>query len=231
MQRPNRGPLAPAAASAETATAEPGPRRGRGRLRVQDVRELEAQLIAAAHDAFTTHGYGATSMAALARAACVSKTTLYAKFPTKAALFRAIIDQQLERAYSAVEETAGEASKTLAGSLRHLAEQTVQAALQPENLKINRLIDWEAPRFPELTEVAKARARLGIEHIAQYIRDFAAKDQIPCRAPEDAAAIFNFMVRGLYYELQIGARSPEPDEIRRMVGKIVAAFLASRSTW
>jgi TetR/AcrR family transcriptional repressor of mexJK operon len=208
-----------------------GVRRGRGRLRVQDARELEAQLIAAAHEAFTTQGYGATSMAALARTAQISKTTLYAKFPTKVALFRAIIDQQLDRAYGAVQDTAGDAANTLAGSLRHLAEETLHQALQPENLKLNRLIDWEAPRFPELAEVARARARLGIEHIARYLRDFAARDQIPCKDPEAAAAIFNFMVRGLYYDIQIGARSPDAEELHAMVGRIVTSFLASRSAW
>ena len=207
------------------------PRRGRGRLSVQDVRELEAQLIAAAQEAFTTDGYGATSMASLARTAGVSKTTLYAKFPTKAALFRAIIDQQLDRAYGAVEETAGDAPKALASSLQHLAEQTVQAASAPENSKINRLIDWEAPRFPELAEIARARARHGIAHIAGLIRDFATKDGIPCRDPEGAAAIFNFMVRGLYYEIQMGVRSPGAEELRTMIEKIVSTFMASRSDW
>ncbi|CAN7287689.1 TetR family transcriptional regulator [Phenylobacterium sp. LjRoot225] len=242
MQRVSKGPLAPAAFPDTSTSADPvgagdaaparsNPRRGRGRLRVQDARELEAQLIAAAQDAFTIHGYGATSMAALARSAGVSKTTLYAKFPTKAALFRAIIDQQLDRAYGAVQETAGDAPKTLPGRLRHLAEQTLQAASLPENLKINRLIDWEAPRFPELAEIARVRGRLGIEHIASYIREFAAKDQVPCRDPEGAAAIFNFMIRGLYYDIQIGVRSPSPEELRAMIAKIVAAFLASRSTW
>lgn len=178
-----------------------------------------------------THGYGATSMAALARTAHVSKTTLYAKFPTKAALFKAIIDQQLGKAYSAVQDTAGKAPKTLAGSLRNLAEQTLRAALEPENISLNRLIDWEAARFPELAEMAQARVRIGIEHIAHYIHAFAAKDQIPCRDPEGAAAIFNFMVRGLYHDIRIGARAPSPGELRTIVERLVTVFLASRSTW
>lgn len=192
---------------------------------------MEAELIAAARDAFATEGYGATSMAALARTARISKTTLYAKFPTKAALFRAVIDAQLAEAYGAVEAAAGEAPQTLASSLRHLAEQTLQRAMAPENLSINRLIDWEAPRFPELAEVSHARSRLGIERIASYIREFAAKDQIPCRDPDGAAAIFNFLVRGLYHDLGTGARTASPAELRTLIEKIVAVFLASRQSW
>jgi AcrR family transcriptional regulator len=207
------------------------PRRGRGRLRFQDARDLEAQLIAVARDVFMAQGYGATSMAALARSARISKTTLYAKFPTKAALFRAIIDQQLDQAYGAVQDAAGHEPQTLASSLRHLAEQTLQAALTPENLSLNRLIDWEAPRFPELAEVARARARLAIEHIANYVREFAVKDRISCRAPEGAAELFNFMVRGLYHDIRIGAHPSTPEELRMIVEKIVNVFLTSRSTW
>lgn len=223
MQKTTAKPIEP--------TPSAGQRRGRGRLRVQDVRELEAQLVAAAREAFVAQGYGATSMAALARTACISKTTLYAKFPTKAALFRAVIDQQLEEAYGAVEAAADTAPKTLAGSLRHLAELTVQAAMTPGNLSLNRLIDWEAPRFPELAEVAHARARRGIEHIANHIREYAAQDQIPCRDPEGAAEIFNFMVRGLYHDLRTGAHVASAGEIPPMIDKIVTVFLASRSTW
>lgn len=171
-------------------------------------------------------------MAALARTAGVSKTTLYAKFPTKAALFRAIIDQQLAEAYGAVDAAVGEASESsLASSLCHLAEQTVLHASQPVNLSLNRLIDWEAPRFPELAEVAQARARMSIEHIAGYIREFAARDGIPCRDPEGAAELFNFTVRGLYYEIRTGVRPGTPEQVRAQIEKIVAAFLAGRSLW
>lgn len=178
------------------------------------------------------HGYGATSMAEVARSAGVSKTTLYAKFPTKAALFRAIVDQQQDEAYGAVDEAVGEASeRSLASSLRHLAEQTVLHASQPENLALNRLIDWEAPRLPELAEVTHARLKRSIGRIAGYIGEFAARDGIPCRDPEAAAELFNFTVRGLYHEIRMGVRSAAPDEVRARVAKIVEAFLASRSLW
>lgn len=222
----------PAVQAVPTDPASAPPRRGRGRLRLEDARELDAQLIAAAQEAFMADGYGATSMAALARTAGVSKTTLYAKFPTKAALFRAIIDQQSDEAYGAVDAALGETPESsLASSLRHLAEQTVLHASQPENQSLNRLIDWESPRFPELAEVAQARLKRSVGHVAAYIRDFAVRDGVPCRDPEGAAELFNFTVRGLYHEIRMGVRSAAPDEIRAHVEKIVTAFLASRPLW
>lgn len=219
------------AASEAVSEAARDSRRGRGRLRVEDARELDAQLISAAREAFSTHGYGATSMAALARTACVSKTTLYAKYPTKAALFRAVIERQLDDAYTAVRTTAEAMPRTLAASLTNLAEQTVRAASEPENLALNRLIEWEAPRFPELAEVLRTRGRIAIEHIASYIDHFAEVDGVPCRDPRSAAAIFNLTVRGLYHDIQVGLRSPDPQELHGMIEKIVTAFLAGRRDW
>lgn len=214
------------------AFAEPAadlPRRGRGRLRAVEVQALEADVIAAAREAFTTLGYGAASMAALARTAGVSKTTLYAKYPTKAALFRAVIDQQLEGGYGAVAQ--GEPPATLAEGLERLAETTLLAALAPENVKLNRLVDWEAQRFPEVAEAAKARARISLGHIAGYIGDFAERDGLPCRDPEMAARMFSFMVRGLYHDATLGLSPTAPKLVRAMVKRIVADFLASRSSW
>ena len=227
MQKLAANPHPPAAAADSDADA----RRGRGRLTADEARKLEADLLGAAEEAFTREGYGATSMAALARTARVSKTTLYAKFPSKAALFRAIVERQLELAYGAAQQTAGAAPKTLAGSLSHLAEQTLKAALEPQSLRLNRLIEWESPRFPELAEMARDRRRRAIALVASYIRAFAVEDGVPCRDPEAAAELFTFMVRGFYHDIQVGARSGDPDEIRAMVEKIVDAFLANRSRW
>lgn len=206
-------------------------RRGRGRLRDEDAQVLEAQLTAAAREAFTTHGYGATSMSALARAAGVSRTTLYARFPTKFAIFKALVDEQMVDAYGWLHEADTEAPTSLAGALRRLAEHTLTAAMRHQDLALNRLIEWEAPRFPELQELAQVKARVAIEHIAAYIREFAVRDETPCRRPEAAAEAFNFMVRGLYHDIGVGRLKLTPDLLRERVDTIVAIFLASRPIW
>src|SRR5580692_9580873 len=72
-------------------------RRPRGRPNAEQLLELQARLIRVARRAFIAHGYGATSMNQVARAARLSKTTLYTRFPSKAHLFRAIVDEQIRR--------------------------------------------------------------------------------------------------------------------------------------
>src|SRR5687768_5585838 len=56
------------------------------------VQESRRRIIAAAHELFTTRGYGATSVAAVAKAAGVSTPTVYAAYGTKARLLKEAID-------------------------------------------------------------------------------------------------------------------------------------------
>lgn len=229
--RPVAGQAQAGAARTAKAAVRSGNPRGRGRPRTEDVEHLEAQLLAAAQEMFGKHGYGATSMAALARAAKVSKTTLYGKFSTKAVLFRAIVEQQGENAYRVLRKIDGSRHKTLASSLQHMAEQTFIAATSREVLQITRLIEWESPRFPELGEASRARARLGIELFASHIRAFAAKEDRPCRDPDGAAEILNFLLRGLYQSIRMEDQLPAMSVVRRKIRKVIQFFMASRANW
>jgi AcrR family transcriptional regulator len=56
-----------------------------------DVDERRAQLLERAAELFTTHSYDELSMAAIARAAGISKALLYHYFPSKEELFRATL--------------------------------------------------------------------------------------------------------------------------------------------
>src|SRR6266702_576577 len=56
--------------------------RPRGRPRLEDVSAIDEKLVTIALREFQHEGYGATSMNAIARAAHVSKTTLYSRFPS-----------------------------------------------------------------------------------------------------------------------------------------------------
>jgi AcrR family transcriptional regulator len=206
------------------------PRRPRGRPRAEDLEELEARLIRVARQCFIANGYGATSMAEVARAARVSKSTLYARFSSKADLFRAILDEQILHTGGGV-RLRGPKPKTLEDMLRIYAEHTLQESLSPEILQLNRLIYSEAERFPELGEAALARGDVGVRQVAEYIRDYAVADEVPCRDPEAAAEIFLVMLRGWYGGALLRRRPAGAAEIRTWSRRMVAAFLSSRPGW
>jgi TetR/AcrR family transcriptional regulator, mexJK operon transcriptional repressor len=107
------------------------------------------QVLEAAAELFLAHGYGPVSMDAVARAAGVSKATLYAHFSSKDELFGQLMR---ERAKSKMIDEAllvpspdglREALETLGrGMLRYL--------LSEQTLAIYRIAIAESQRFPEL---------------------------------------------------------------------------------
>jgi TetR/AcrR family transcriptional regulator, mexJK operon transcriptional repressor len=207
-------------------------RRPRGRPTAQQLIELEARLIRVARHAFIAHGYGATSMNQVARAARLSKTTLYTRFPTKADLFRAIVDEQIRRVGGVgIRRIYRPSSDTLATQLRDYIEHMTRISLRGEILQINRLILSEATRFPELGEAASRRAWVGVRQVAALIEEHALKDRIPCRDPIEAAEVFLMMNRGWYYGRMLTDRPVSRAEMSAAIEKILRHFLAGRASW
>lgn len=204
--------------------------RPRGRPRSEDLEELEARLVRAARQCFIAKGYGATSMTEVAKAAGVSKKTLYARFPTKAELFRAILDAQIRDTGGAL-RPRGPRPKTLEAMLRTYAEHMLKESLHGDILALNRLIYSEAGRFPELGDAAWARGRLGVQQVAEHIREYSALEGLPCRDPETAAEMFIDLQRGWYSSAMLRSRPVTLAEIKAWTRDMLKLFLASRPSW
>ena len=69
-------------------------------------------VIEAAGELFIAQGYGAVSMDAIARAAGVSKATLYAHFASKDKLFATIINEACQQNMAASDLAAGRTQTT-----------------------------------------------------------------------------------------------------------------------
>lgn len=110
-------------------------------------------IIQAATEVFLRHGYlGATTDEVAARAS-VSKQTLYKHFTDKQRLYAEVILASTERVVdnfsAAVAETLGGAGDVRL-ALRELAARFLRGLLQPDVLRLRRLIIAEADRFPEV---------------------------------------------------------------------------------
>jgi AcrR family transcriptional regulator len=110
-------------------------------------------IISAATDVFLQHGYlGATTDEVAARAS-VSKQTLYKHFADKHTLFADVI---LDTTVNVVEGLADAVARRLENAddvpaaLRGLAEEWMSGLLQPDVLRLRRLVIAEADRFPEV---------------------------------------------------------------------------------
>ncbi len=206
-------------------------RRPRGRPKAQDLAALEARLVVVARQLFFTNGYGATTMSAVASVARVSKTTLYARFASKAALFRAIVAEQIESWDTGLHHTPMEHCDTLEETLQAYGDVALRAGMTADFIQLNRLIYSESERFPELGEIADARFRLGAQYLAGHIRAFAERDDTPCRDPDAAAELFLMTLVGWSSVMVVGNRVVQPDERKIWLHNTVRTFLAGRSNW
>jgi AcrR family transcriptional regulator len=145
-------------------------RRQRGRPRLEEVATLEAKLLSTALEEFQQHGYGAASVNAIAKAACVSKTTLYSRFPSKESLFRAIMREQIDViAGNRIHQLFRDSRLDISAGLEAYANYMLDLSFKGRFLMINRLIYSESHRFPELGAAAAERSQLGIQEIADFI--------------------------------------------------------------
>ncbi len=207
------------------------PRRPRGRPKAEDVEALEARLVSVAREAFVLNGYGATSINAIAKSARVSKNTLYARFPSKAALFQTIIARQVESVSHEHELRPSTEARSLTAALRVYVEIALARSLDQAGLEINRLILAEAHQFPELSESARSRFQIGVQSVARIIEVFAERDGVPCRNSIAAAQVFLYSVYG-WYTFAIATNRPLTDKDRGpWIDTVIRIFVAGRADW
>ena len=111
-----------------------------------------AEIIGAALELFVERGYATTRLEDIAKAAGVSKASLYRYFDNKEALFKAMVKQvvipQIEKAETTVKDYKGEISPLINGMVVNWWETVGETRI----CGIPKLIISEAANFPELAE-------------------------------------------------------------------------------
>ena len=155
----------------------------------------DAVLLAAA-EVFLQVGYGAASMDAIARTAGVSKATVYAYFPSKDALFAAIIDYGCRNRFGGQFDPAA-SSGDIATDLRDIGRRFYDMVLAPEGLAMYRVVVAEAVRFPELGRAFyDAGPRQTLDNLERMLQSAADRGQLDIKEPRSAAEQFMGLIRG-----------------------------------
>lgn len=207
------------------------PNRARGRPKLEDVAAIENRLLDVALAEFTAHGYGGTSMARIVKAAGVSKTTLYSRYASKEALFRAIIRHQIERLAASSHLRARTGLPDLERGLITYANSALEFSLRGDMLEVNRLIYSESQRFPELGIAAAEASEMGIAQICGFIEQCAEADGIPCQNPRAVAETFIFVLRGWYGHIMLRNRGVSRSAREKWVASAVNTLIAGRRDW
>lgn len=154
------------------------------------------QLMAGARRLFLDMPYDGVSTDAIARAAGVSKATLYAHFASKEDLFAALICDECRAIASGLPAIVSEAGD-VETVLRRVARQFLAMFATPDALSLHRIMIAEAPRFPELGQIFfRSGPRVLKDRLAAFLERADARGLVAITDPQLAATQFLSLVEG-----------------------------------
>jgi AcrR family transcriptional regulator len=186
------------------------------------------QIMAAARVIFCEQGYGVASMDAIARAAGVSKATVYAHFTGKEDLFGQMIQRECLTRFRGFASLLVTDPIDPPTGLKRAAEEFMAPILSPAALAVHRVVIAESGRFPELGRIFyEAGPERTITALARYLEAADVQGKLAVPDPWLAATQFIGMLKA-YQHLRfvLGLEPPiSPDDVTRSIDSAVARFL------
>jgi AcrR family transcriptional regulator len=207
-----------AGVASTSTTAEPQSARGRARL---------ARMLAAATELFLRDGYEQTSIDAILVRSGGSKATLYAYFPTKEDLFRAVIDGVVIKNAQPKLDVARDKRAVLT----EFAVDRLHAIFSARHRAILRLIIAERERFPDLAQLYYERGP-NRSHLmlVDYVAALKRNESLDVDDPDEAAEFFVGMLTHKWYKELLFLAAPTPSDAalqqraEHVVGRFLEAF-------
>ncbi len=148
-----------------------------------------AAILEAAQQVFFANGFVGASMDQVAATAAVSKQTVYKHFGDKKALFRELATNVVRARDDGIPAdflSSGEGP--IGDRLRSFARYFLKGVMQPNVLKLRRLVIGEAGRFPELGQsFYDLGPKRAAGQLALALREAAARYALSLEDPELAA--------------------------------------------
>ncbi|GAB3670857.1 TetR/AcrR family transcriptional regulator [Salinisphaera aquimarina] len=193
-----------------------------------DARPGKAELILnAAKRLFIEHGFGATSMDAIAAEAGVSKVTVYAHYNNKQALFAATTRRECRRVTTRMAIACEVDELPLDRALARIAASFIDAVFAPESLALLRMVLADVSRFPELGAIFYDSAPgLTLASVADYFERMRELGLIEAHDCELAAAQFLGTLRGDLHLRALLGQSVSADRLEAMAAEAVQTFVA-----
>lgn len=180
-----------------TASTGPGSRPTAGRPTREQAEARHLELLDAALDLFLEHGYNLATIEAIAAQVGMTKRTVYARYPDKAALFHAAVQRAIEQHTVSRKVLEGLDNGDLAETLRAVARLRIGQVMTPRGLRLHRIINTESYRFPEIfTALVRQSTRPVVEFVAGVLDRAVATGEVAPIDTEMAAVSFMSMVVG-----------------------------------
>lgn len=205
-------------------TSLPRPRAGRPTKEQAETRH--AELLDAALDHFLDRGFEQATIEAIAASVNMTKRTVYARYPDKASLFLAAVHRAIDRLIVPKGKLESLERDDLESTLVAVARLRLKQLMTPEGLKLQRIINTESYRFPDIFMAAYERgAGPIVAFIARQLRRHAAPGSIAYSNPEQAAAAFMSEVVGGPVRFAVSGNFMTERQIEQRIAFTVKLFI------
>ncbi len=186
------------------------------------------QILDGARRAFLSNGFDAASMNEIARAAGVSKGTLYVYFKSKEELFEAIVETQCREQGEQI--FSFERSAPIEDELNRMGRAFSRFVSRPGGVSELRTIIAISERMPEVgARFYMSGPAMGTESLKTYLEEKVAEGLLEPHDCEVAAAQFiDACVSTTFKPMLFNHSGPASEErVAHVVGMAVRAFLAA----
>ena len=168
-------------------------RPGAGRPTREEALQRQDELLDSALD--LDKGYEQATIEAIAASVGMTKRTIYARYADKAALFKATVQRAIfERLIVPHATLQALETADFEATLAAVARMRVAQVMTPAGLKLQRIINTESYRFPEIFTMAYEQgARPVVEFLAGLLRRETSAGRLAVADPDRAATVFMSM--------------------------------------
>lgn len=187
-------------------------------------KQRKAKILAAATELFLKDGYGETSIDAIVEKSGGSKATLYSFYPTKADLFRAVVDSIVASHESVELKSLDNVRDTLV----NFSEERLRVVFSRKHRALMRLIIAERDRFPDIARMYYERGPLrGHTLLRDYFETLIDEGLIDISSAVEASEFFRGMLMHQRYidQLYLNAPVPSAEEVSVRARHVVDRFL------
>jgi AcrR family transcriptional regulator len=203
----------------------PLPMKRAGRPPREIAAQLSERILEAAEVLFLKQGYGATTVEQVAGQIAATKRTVYVRFTDKAGLFHAVVKRVLDARRPDL-RTIG-TDRSVDERLNDMALQVLSYALDPDVVRLFRVVTAEAYRFPELNRMIEEQAARGVAWaVEQMLEEEVRLGRLGLKDPKLATRLLLSLITGApTKEAGRGARPLSHPGRQRWVKGAIALFL------
>lgn len=170
-------------------------RPGAGRPTREQAEQRRAELLDRALELFLEKGFELATIEAIAASVGMTKRTVYARYEDKRALFKAAVQRAIERWIVPAETLQAAETQDLEETLVRIGRIRLTNAMSPAGLRLQRIINAESYRFPEIFTLAQEQGvQPTLRFLADLLRRRTAAGEVCVEEPELAASAFMSMV-------------------------------------